>query len=169
MAVGQGVLVANLGTMKPGDKAIFKIELMLGKNIQVINDLKLFTEAIVTYSESDEPVKKTAFIGVNNCLERKPLLLYTEWTGINTKTSEGKAGEEITVRFKPEWFDHGVSPYDFIVDWGDGTRESFFDKVGDKLLEAKHTYASPGEYDFWIKVDDSVARSNKVTRKLHIK
>lgn len=169
MVSSQGVLVANLGTMNPGDGIVYKIELKLGKNIQVINDLRLFTEAVVTYSEKSEPVKKLASININNCQERKPLLLYTEWTGINIKTSEGEAGKEIVVKFRPEWFDHGVSPYSFIVDWGDGTSEKFFDKTGDKLLESKHTYSISGVYNFWIKVDDAVARSYKVTRKLNIK
>ncbi len=170
MSVSQNTLIADLGTMNPGAKVVYKIFCKLDPKVQVTDSLNVITEAVLTYSELvGDAIKKPAFVKVSNCLERRPLLLYTEWKGINTKTSTGDVGQEISVSFKPEWYDHGVSPYDFIVDWGDGTQEKFFDKTGDNLLTSKHTYASSGEYSFWIKVDDSVARSYKVTRKLNIK
>lgn len=169
MALGNGSLISELGTLKPGDKVQFKIYMKFDQKIQVVGEINATTEAVVTYSESTDPVRKPAIISIENCQEKRPLLLDTVWTGIDTKTSTGQSGQEITVKFKPEWYDPGTSPYDFVVDWGDGTKEKFFDKVGDSYLVSKHTYQSAGEYSFWIKVDDSLARSYKVTRALHIK
>jgi hypothetical protein len=166
----EGYANVSLGSVEKGYSVVFKIRLKLKKNIIITDELKFVTEAIVISDETkDKSAKAIAHITIWNCRERKPLLIYTKWAGIDTKTSTGETGKEITLYFKPEYWDHGTSSYVFTIDWGDGIKEYYYDKTGDKLLESKHTYQSAGIYSFWIKVDDSVARSHKVTRKLNIK
>ena len=81
--------------------------------------------------------------------------------------SDGKAGSEIDLSYKPQG---GVSPYDVMVDWGDGSPKTSTNGLdGESVTTVKHTYQTPGDCEVLIKCVDFQARTTIVRRKLHIK
>lgn len=95
---------------------------------------------------------------------QRQLRIDTWWKGIDTKTSKGKANQEIELTISCK---EGASPYEVVVDFGDGAKK-LYTAENEEPHTLTHTYASTGDYKVIITANDSYGLSKRVERTLHI-
>jgi hypothetical protein len=63
----------------------------------------------------------------------------------------------------------GSSPYEIVVDWGDGNKDIISEiNVDNMPAISKHAYNSAGDYNVEIKLTDRYAKTIYVRRTIHI-
>jgi uncharacterized repeat protein (TIGR01451 family) len=95
---------------------------------------------------------------------QRQLRVDTWWKGIDTKTSKGKVNQEIELTISCK---EGSSPYEVVVDFGDGTKK-LFTAENEEPHTLTHTYASSGDYKVIITANDSFGLSKRVERTILI-
>jgi uncharacterized repeat protein (TIGR01451 family) len=163
---GNNSWTKSLGTLTPGQSRRYKLNFRLSGDVHIgENPITIVNSAYASCSELDS-VSDTASIVVRNATGVTPLSIFTSWKGIDTKTSIGSAGDEIALHITPSG---GSSPYEIVVDWGDGSKDIISDINTENIPAiSKHTYNSAGDYNVEIKLTDRYAKTIYVRRTLHI-
>ena len=153
-----------IGTIGAGQSRHFRIKFKLKSDIRIgSKPLLIENTAIVTCKELDD-VTDVAIIYMYKNIVTEKIMLVVIWNGIDVKTSEGEAGEEIVLDMTASG---GSSPYEITIEWGDD-EESVCSEVNHEAT-AKHTYNSSGDYTVIITLVDSFGKTTHVERTLHIK
>lgn len=157
-----------VGVLSPGESRQYELVFKLKPGTVVPSSGLVITNIATATSKELEPVIDQASVLIlPKEVSSKELYLWTSWKGIDLKTNEGKIGGEIELSYKPQG---GVSPYDVMVDWGDGSPKTATNGLdGESVTTVKHAYQTPGDYEVLIKCVDFQARTTIVRRKLHIK
>ncbi|MCK5744074.1 MAG: PKD domain-containing protein, partial [Caldisericia bacterium] len=156
----------NVGTLTPGQGRIVDFIFRLKTGISLGEKPLALTNLITASSEETDSVTDNATIVVRNHTATEELSIFTSWKGIDTKTFNGETGEEVTLKII---MDGGSSPYDIVINWGDGEVNKFFDVPSQETKTSTHTYTSPGNYEVEIKATDQFGKTTFSRTILHIK
>ena len=155
-----------IGTLAPRQGRSVEFKFRLSGDVYIGEKPIMITNtATVSCSELDS-VSDSASIMVRRHVGANPISIFTDWSGIDTKTFIGNTSEEITLDFKVEG---GSSPYSVFVSWGDGEVGKFFDVSSQETQTSTHTYSSSGDYEVEIKVVDQFGKTIFSRTILHIK
>jgi uncharacterized repeat protein (TIGR01451 family) len=161
----QGTKLGNkvyyeLGTLAPGANVSMKINAKLASNATGSLSILAGASSGQTFEAND--------YAVVTIFDKQPggtpeLLII--WSGIDTKTSTGKAGTEIVAKLTVTG---GSSPYEAKFMWGDGSAETSVIK-DTQAKEFKHTFPQPGRFEITIICTDSVMRQKMSRRMVEIR
>ncbi len=160
-----GKIAYELGTFNPGESQTYTITFKVKhQETWPDNGIVIINSAILSCTELDDVVD-TAMVAIAPRRVAGPLDLVCKWGNLDAK-SNILDGNDLALEL---YATGGGSPYDFTVDWGDGSPKSLKTSVPESdIVRVEHTYAS-GEYTVTIKCVDKGARTKIVTRKITIK
>jgi uncharacterized repeat protein (TIGR01451 family) len=161
----QGTKLGNkifyeLGTMAPGANVSVKINAKLAVNASGNLSVLAGVSSGQTFEANDY-----AIVSIFDKQPGGTPELLIRWSGIDTKTSTGKAGEEIVALLSVTG---GSSPYEAKLMWGDGSAETSIIK-GAEAKEFKHTFTQPGRFEITVICTDSVMRQRVSRRMVEIR
>ncbi len=145
-----------VGDLPPGQGRYVDFMFRLKDDVHVGQEPLTLTNKVTAECDELDSVSDTASIVVRNATGVTPLSIVTSWKGIDTRTFEGKTGEEVSLGLSVEG---GSSPYQISIDWGDGNVEKLFDVPSNKTVTLTNTYTSSGEFDVIIKVVDQYGKT----------
>lgn len=149
-------IVFDIGKINSGSSEFFKVTTTVAKDAQpgsyIVNS---GLSSDQTYGIVDSSVL-TVWQNIPGTVPQ----INASWLGIDTKTSQGKANEQIKVTVSVT---EGTSPYQVWIDWGNGTKASA-NLDGNEAVAFENAYQSTGSYEVTIKCLDSASRS-KITRR----
>jgi len=157
----------DIGDLQPGESKRFVLTFRI-KNPDMLprtsNMVLVNTGKVSALGLPDKYAYATIIIVPDNA--RRELSVVATWKGINTKTSEGKAGQEMELTIVCK---DGASPYEVTVDFGDNSKKEIFTAINEEPHTLTHTYTSAGDYKVIISVDDAFGLNKKVERIVHMK
>lgn len=156
----------NIGNLNGGSvfEAELKFKLKEGYSIPEHGINLSFTSS---FTSSDiNPLQDYTTVKYISCAGTESISMTINWTGFNTKNNIAKAGEEISAKVMPEG---GSSPYEIVIDWGDGTKEKASEITSENYPTFKHTYDKSGKYTITITCTDQYGKQCVVTRKITVK
>lgn len=160
-----GKLEYDLGTFNPGETQTYTITFSVKhQETWPDNGIVIINSAILSCTELDDVID-TAMIAISPRRVAGPLDLVCKWGNLDAKTNILN-GKDLALEL---YATGGGSPYDFSIDWGDGSPKSLKTSVPESdTVKADHTFTA-GEYTVTIKCVDRGARTKIVTRKITIK
>ncbi len=161
--ISNGKWTYNVGRLNPGEGRLFDFIFRLKGGVNLGSEPLSLTNIITATSDETDKATDNASIVISSKTGSSPLSLDVKWDGIDVKTSTGKAGELITLALTP---DGGSSPYEIVVDWGDGEKTFASEVTNSK--EVFHKYTSSGKYKVIIKLTDNYGKTKYVERVLYI-
>jgi uncharacterized repeat protein (TIGR01451 family) len=162
-----GTVKFVIGTLKVGEKRRFELKFKLAKNTNIPeNGLYITNIAKAFSSASSIDSTDTATVLITRDAPLKDLILNVLWTGLNTKTNSVKQGEEVSAKVMPEG---GSSPYEILVEWGDGQKDKASEITLENYPTFTHTFSGSGEYNIKITCTDQYGKQCKVVRKITVK
>lgn len=164
-AVKQGKLEYDLGTFNPGESRSYSITFKIKpKDVWPDNGISVINTAILSCTELDNVVDH-AMVAINPKRSAGPLDLVCKWGNLDSKTNV-LSGSDLSLEL---YATGGGSPYDFTIDWGDGSPKTMKSSVPESdIVKTDHTFTA-GEYVVTIKCVDKGARTKIVTRKITVK
>lgn len=157
----------DIGDLQPGQSKTFVLTFRI-KNPDMLprtsNMVLVNTGKVSALGLPDKYAYATIIIVPDNA--RRELSVVATWKGIDTKTSEGKAGQEMELTIVCK---DGASPYEVTVDFGDSSKKETFTAINEEPHTLAHTYTSAGDYKVVISVDDAFGLNKKVERTVHMK
>lgn len=164
-AVKQGKLEYDLGTFNPGESHSYSITFKIKpKDVWPDNGISVINTAILSCTELDNVVDH-AMVAINLKRSAGPLDLVCKWGNLDSKTNV-LSGSDLSLEL---YATGGGSPYDFTIDWGDGSPKTMKSSVPESdIVKTDHTFTA-GEYIVTIKCVDKGARTKIVTRKITVK
>jgi uncharacterized repeat protein (TIGR01451 family) len=162
--VKPGKIVYELGTMLPGQTEKFDITFSI-KHFDTWpdNGLVVINTAILTCSELDNYIDH-AMLLISPRRTTDPLQLVCKWGNLDVKTGILN-GNDLNLELNAVG---GTSPYDYFVDWGDGTSSMATSRPEKEVVNMDHTYNS-GEFEIVIRCLDRGTRTKILKRKITVK
>jgi uncharacterized repeat protein (TIGR01451 family) len=161
-----GKIVYDLGTFNPGETQRFDITFSV-KHLEVWPEtgIQVINTAILTCSELDDEIDH-AMLVISPRKVTDPLQLVCKWINLDARTNI-LSGSELKLELNAVG---GTSPYDYTIDWGDGTPKTLRTSMPEsEIVKADHTYGSAGEYLVTIKCVDRGARTKILERRITVK
>ncbi len=161
-----GKLTWYMGDLAPGQNTKIEVSFKIRKLGSMPEGGMVLTNNGYAVCTEYPEVKDGASVLILPSQPGKELSIPITWKGIDTKTSTATLKEPITIMAAPTG---GTSPYDIIVDWGDGTKSKKLETTIDDENIFEHAFTSTGDCKIVVTCTDSVGRSARVERKLKVK
>ena len=165
-AAGPSKIRYQVGTLSPGQSRTYLLKFSLARSLSFAGNCLTITNKASAMSDSAEPVAGYATISVCKQPPTKEIVLDVTWKGVNTKTNEARANEEIKLDLSVEG---GAPPYEVTVNWDNGTKSTKTIQSKDDLISFENSYSSQGDFEVLITCVDSFGRSARQSRIIHIK
>ena len=161
--IGQASWSDEIKIIDSGKSIQYELKFRVDRNVNIGENTQTISFLGGTSSLRHSYISDSSQVLIIPQSSEKTLSLFIEWNGIDTKTSEGNVGEEISLNMIVEG---GSSPYEIDIDWGDGEK-SFVSEIK-KEANTSHIYSSSGDYSVVIKLTDTYGKTKFVERILHI-
>lgn len=159
-SINAGRISYELGTFAPGETQRYEVTMKV-KSSQ--DGMIMTSSAILSCKElgnqnSDASVKIVQVAGT------EPLQLSCKWVNLDTK-SNILSGDLLQLQLNANG---GSSPYDYTVDWGDGSKSTSTSKPDSETVKLEHQFTS-GQFKISITCIDRASRSKLLTRTITVK
>lgn len=160
-----GKIEYDLGTFNPGETRTYTITFSVKhQETWPDNGIVIINSAILSCTELDNVIDN-AMVSISPKRSAGPLDLVCKWGNLDSKTNV-LSGSDLSLEL---YATGGGSPYDFTIDWGDGSPKTMKSSVPESdIVKTDHTFTA-GEYVVTIKCVDKGARTKIVTRKITVK